>query len=353
LEKTMMKGNEAIGEAALRAGCRYYFGYPITPQNELLEHMANNLPKHDGVFLQSESELAGASMLYGVAATGKRVMTSSSSPGISLMQETISYLASAELPALIVNITRGGPGLGRITPAQSDYFQAVKGGGHGDYNLIVFAPASVQEMMDLTMLAFELGDKYRTPTMILGDGIIGQMMESVTLAEPVEIKQKKPWTVGRRKDRDYRNLVISAPFTNEEMVELNVRLQEKYREIEANEQRVECYRMDDAEFAIVAFGIVSRLSLAAVDSMRNKGYRVGLIRPITLWPFPEKAFASYPQVKGYLTVEMNEGQMVEDVRLAVNGAVPVHFYGRGGGFTPAPKQIEEKVAGIMEGGDLA
>ena len=349
MDRTMMKGNEAIGEAALRAGCRYYFGYPITPQNELLEYMANKLPAIGGCFLQSESELAGVSMLYGVAAAGKRVMTSSSSPGISLMQETISYLASAELPALIVNISRGGPGLGRITPAQSDYNQATKGGGHGDYNILVLAPAYVQEMLDLTMLAFDLADKYRIPAMILGDGIVGQMMETVTLPAAVSALPPKAWATTGCEGRE-RNLVISAPFTNEELIDLNVRLQEKYRHIKAAEARVETVMMDDAEYAVVAFGIAARLALAAVDSLRAKGLKVGLIRPITLWPFPDKTFGRFPQVKSYLAVEMNEGQMVLDVRLAVNGRAPVAFFGRGGGFVPSPATIEAEVLKMVDGG---
>lgn len=351
MERTMMKGNEAIGEAAIRSGCRFYFGYPITPQNELLEYMANKLPAVGGCFLQSESELAGASMLYGVAATGKRVMTSSSSPGISLMQETISYLASTELPALIVNITRGGPGLGRITPAQSDYNQATRGGGHGDYNVLVFAPSSVQEMVDLTVLAFELGDRYRIPAMILGDGIVGQMMETVVLPEPVKELPPKPWAATGCKGRE-RNLIISAPFTNEELVELNVRLQAKYRAIEVSEQRAECVLMDDAEYAVAAFGIVSRLTLAALDGLREKGHKVGMIRPVTLWPFPEKFFRSFPAVRSYLVVEMNEGQMVRDVRLAVNGAAPVRFFGRGGGYVPSPAAIEAQALKMINGGDV-
>ncbi len=343
----MMKGNEAIGEAAIRAGCRFYFGYPITPQNELLEYMARKLPEVGGCFLQSESELAGASMLYGAAAAGKRVMTSSSSPGISLMQETVSYLASAELPAVIVNISRGSPGLGRITPAQSDYNQATKGGGHGDYNILVFAPASVQEMMDLTMLAYELSDQYRIPAMILGDGIVGQMMESVVLPEPVETIPEKGWAACGCQGRE-RNLVISAPFTDEDLIDLNRRLQEKYRVIIEREQRAEMIHTEDAEFIFVAFGIVSRLAHSVVDSLREKGCKVGMIRPQTLWPFPDDAFNRIPRAKGVLVVEMNEGQMLIDVRLALNGRVPVRHYGRGGGWVPSPDSIEAEMLKLME-----
>ncbi|MHB8757290.1 MAG: 3-methyl-2-oxobutanoate dehydrogenase subunit VorB [Bacillota bacterium] len=349
MERTLMKGNEAMGEAALRAGCRFYFGYPITPQNELLEYMAGHLPAAGGVFLQCESEVAGINMVYGAAAAGKRAMISSSSPGISLMQEGLSFLASAELPALVVNISRGSPGLGRITPAQSDYLQAVKGGGHGDYNVIVLAPSSVQEMADLTVLAFELADKYHNPAMILGDGIVGQMMESVTLPEPLDAAAlpAKPWAAVGSGGGE-RHLILSAPYTNQELVDLNVKLQAKYARVTENEQRAEAYQMDDAEYAIVAFGISSRLSMAAVDNLRAKGHKVGLIRPITLWPFPTKFFR-YPKVRAYLTVEMNEGQMVQDVRLTVNGAAPVHFHGRGGGWVPSITGLEEQVLKMIGG----
>lgn len=274
-------------------------------------------------------------------------MTSSSSPGISLMQETISYLASAELPAVIVNITRGSPGLGRITPAQSDYNQATKGGGHGDYNILVFAPSSVQEMMDLTILAFELGDYYRIPAMILGDGIVGQMMESVILPDPIKDLPPKPWAVGGCSGRE-RNLVISAPFTDEELIQLNQRLQEKYRLICKQEQRVELVCMDDAEYILVAFGIVSRLAHSAVESLREQGYRVGMIRPVTLWPFPEEVFQQYNSARGYLVVEMNEGQMLLDVKLALNGRAPVKHFGQGGGWVPSPQSIEAEMLAWIE-----
>lgn len=348
-----MKGNEAIGEAAIRAGCRYYFGYPITPQSELLEFMAHELPKRDGVFVQSESELAGISMVYGAAAAGQRAMTSSSSPGISLMQECISYLASAELPAFIVNISRGGPGLGRITPSQSDYFQATKGGGHGDYHLIVLAPNSVQEMADHTSLAFELADNYRTPVMLLGDGIVGQMMEAVKFQEPIEIGElsAKPWSADGAKNRQ-RNLVLSAPFTDDELILLNERLSKKYKLISQRETRYEEFMTDDAEIIIVAFGIVSRFSKAAIEELRDLGIKAGLIRPITLYPFPTEIIAKRATtVKGFLTVEMNEGQMVEDVKLSVNGKVPVHFLGGGGGKITTPKDIKAEVIRILAGGE--
>lgn len=347
-----MKGNEAIGTAALKAGCRYYFGYPITPQSELLEFMAANLPKCGGVFVQSESEIAGIFMLYGAVASGMRAMTSSSSPGISLMQEGISYLASAELPAVIVNVSRGGPGLGRITPAQSDYFQATKGGGHGDYHMIVLAPASAQEMADLTTLAFDLGDQYRTPVMILGDGIVGQMMEPVEFKEAAGQKDLPPktWAVTGPEGRA-RNMVLSAPFTDPELVVLNQKLQAKYQEIALKETRWEEYKTDDAEVIIVSFGIVSRFSKAAIENLREEGYKVGLIRPITLYPFPSGVIEKIAaKVKGVLVVEMNEGQMVEDVRLAVNGQTEVRFFGGGGGKITTPEEIEEKVKQLINGG---
>lgn len=349
--RILIKGNEAIGEAAIRAGCMYYFGYPITPQSELLEYMAVNLPKRGGVFVQSESELAGINMVYGAAATGKRAMTSSSSPGISLMQECISYLASAELPAVIVNISRGGPGLGRITPAQSDYFQAVKGGGHGDYNIIVFTPSSVQEMAECTSLAFTLADKYRTPVMILGDAFVGQMMESIDSAalDPKEEVTEKTWAARGAVD-GIQNLVLSAPFTNEELFILNRKLQKKYRLIEEKETRFEAYMTDDAEVVIVAFGIVSRFSKSAINVLRSQGLKVGLLRPITVFPFPSSIIRDLSsRVKFFLDIEMNEGQMLQDVKLAVNGTVPVHFFGSGGGKYTTPLDIVAEVKRIYGG----
>lgn len=352
-EKVLMKGNEALGEAALQAGCRYYFGYPITPQSELLEYMAVNLPKRGGVFVQSESEIAGIGMLYGASASGKRAMTSSSSPGISLMQETISYLCSAELPGVIVDISRGGPGLGRITPAQSDYFQATKGGGHGDYHMIVLAPASVREMAQLTTLAFELSDKYRAPAMILGDGLVAQMMEPVDSdsfqsAGPLP---EKPWAVTGPKGRK-QNLVLSAPFTDPELVVLNQKLTQKYAEIATHETRYEEVMTEDADIIIVAFGIVSRFSKAAIVELRQEGIKIGLIRPITLYPFPYAIISSRAnQAKTFLVIEMNEGQMVEDVKLAVNGKAQVEFFGGGGGKITPPDEIIKKVKQLIGGGD--
>ena len=344
-KKILIKGNEALGEAAIRANCMYYFGYPITPQSELLEYMATQLPQRGGVFLQSESELAGASMVYGAVATGHRAMTSSSSPGISLMQETISYLASAELPAVIVNVSRGGPGLGRIVPAQSDYNQAVKGGGHGDYHMIVLTPASVQEMAECSSLAFELADKYLTPVMILGDAFVGQMMESIDeeSLNPKSQPGEKPWAARGITDGK-RNLILSAPFTNDELVALNRKLQAKYREIEKNETRFEEYKTDDAEIVLVAYGIVSRFCKAAIDTLREEGYKVGLLRPITVFPFPSEPISKLAEkVRAILTVEMSEGQLVDDVRLAVNGKTRVDFFGSGGGKYTTPDDIVEKV----------
>lgn len=347
-----MKGNEAIGESAIRSGCNYYYGYPITPQSELLEYMAAQLPKRGGVFLQSESELAGIAMLYGTSASGKRVMTSSSSPGISLMQEGISYLASAELPAVIVNISRGGPGLGRITPAQGDYFQAVKGGGHGDYHMIVIAPASVEEMATSTSLAFYLADLYRTPVMILGDAFVGQMMESVS-TDAFENKYpeiEKPWAATSPSSGD-RHLVLSAPFTNEELVTLNEKLTMKYKEIAEKETRYESFQTEDAEVILVAFGIVSRFCKSVVEELRAEGKKVGLIRPITLYPFPTKIISELAdKAKVFLDVEMNEGQMLEDIKLAVNGKTKVEFLGGGGGKVNPPNVIANKVRELYERG---
>jgi len=350
LGNILIKGNEAIGETAIRCGCRYYFGYPITPQSELLEYMAAQLPKRGGVFLQSESELAGISMLYGAVAGGNRAMTSSSSPGISLMQEGISYLASAELPSVIVNISRGGPGLGRITPAQGDYFQAVKGGGHGDYHMVVLAPASVEEAAEITSLAFYIADCYRTPVMILGDSFVGQMMESIS-EDAMENKYplvEKPWAATGAGGKE-RHMVLSAPFTNEELVLLCQKLTKKYREIAEKETRYENFQAEDADVILVAFGIVSRFCKAAVEELRAEGKKVGLLRPITLYPFPTKVIHELSDKALFLDVEMNEGQMLEDVKLAVNGKTRVEFLG-GGGFVTPPSMIADKVRDLYKRG---
>ncbi len=349
-EKVLMKGNEAIAEAALRAGCRHYFGYPITPQTELTAYMAKRLPKMGGVFLQAESEIAAINMVYGVSATGKRVMTSSSSPGISLKQEGISYIAGADLPALIINVQRGGPGLGGIQPSQSDYFQATKGGGHGDYHLIVLTPASVQEMADLTALAFDLGDKYRMPAMILADGTLGQTMEPVVLPEEHVNIIEKPWAVTGTKMQREHNIVNSLYLVPEVLEKTNDERFERYKYIEEHEVRYESYMMDDADYCIVAFGIAARVSRNAVAALRKKGIKAGLIRPITVWPFPKKVIReAADHVKAFVSVELSMGQMIEDVKLAEECIRPVYLCQRSGGIIPSPQEVIELVE-KLEGG---
>lgn len=337
-----MKGNEALAEAAIRAGMQGYFGYPITPQSEVIEYLAMEEPKHTYCVLQAESEVAAVNMIYGATAAGARAWTTTSSPGFSLMQEGISYIACAELPAVFVNVVRGGPGLGTIQASQGDYFQAVKGGGHGDYHLIVLAPNSVQEMVDFIILAFELADKYRTPAMLLSDGAIGQMMEKVVLPEPKPYTPNKPWaTTGKTRDRE-RNIITSLYIQSETMEQKNHVLQEKYSRIKANEVRYEKYKIDDAEVVLCSFGVSSRICKKTVDLAREQGIKAGLFRPITVWPFPEKEIADLadqPRTKFFLSVEMNAGQMVEDIRLAVEGKKPVYFYGRQGGIIPTPDEI--------------
>ena len=354
-EKVLMKGNEAIAEAALRAGCLHYFGYPITPQTELTAYMAKRLPKTEGgVFLQAESEIAAINMVYGVASTGKRVMTSSSSPGVSLKQEGISYLAGSDLPALIVNGQRGGPGLGGIQPSQSDYFQATKGGGHGDYHLIVLTPSSVQEMADLTSLAFDLADKYRCPAMLLADGTMGQMMEPVALPEPHKSVIDKPWAVTGTQMKREHNIINSLYLSPEVLEKTNFQRFERYAEIEKNEVRFESYLMDDAEYCIVAFGIAARVAKNAITAMRKEGLKVGLIRPITVWPFPMKAIRQAGgKVKGCVCVELSMGQMIEDVRLAEECLRPVMLCNRAGGMIPGVDQIVSMTRSLVssvEGG---
>ena len=353
-ELRLMKGNEAVAEAAIRAGADGYFGYPITPQSEVMEYLMAEKPyeRTGMVVLQAESELAAINMVYGGAACGKKVMTSSSSPGISLMQEGISYIAGAELPCLLVNVVRGGPGLGTIQPAQSDYFQAVKGGGHGDYRLITLAPASVQEMSDFVKLGFELAFKYRNPAMILSDGAIGQMMEKVELFDSIpRSKEILPWaTTGKTPDRE-RNIITSLDLDPKRQEDFNLKLQKKYREIEEKEVRFEKIQCDDAEYLFVAYGTSSRVVQKAVQLARSKGIKVGLFRPITLWPFPSKEiFAMTDQVKGILSVEMSAGQMVEDIRLAVNGKIKVDYYGRMGGIIPTPDEVVEMLEKKIIGG---
>lgn len=344
----LMKGNEAIAHAAIRYGADGYFGYPITPQSEVLETLEALMPwETTGMtVLQAESEVASINMVYGGAASGKAVMTSSSSPGVSLMQEGISYLAASELPALIVNVMRGGPGLGTIHPSQADYFQATKGGGHGDYHLIVLAPSTVQEMADFVGLGFDLAFKYRTPAMILADGVVGQMMEKVVLPPQRErrtdeqIRRECPWAVTGRTGGRPRNVVTSLELDSAVMEKNNERFQRTYKEIEKNEVRYEEKYTDDAEYLIVAFGSIARICLKAIEDARKAGIKVGLIRPITLWPFPYDAIREAAKhVKGILCVELNAGQMIEDVRLAVSDSVPVRHFGRLGGIVPNPQEV--------------
>ncbi|MCH5334892.1 MAG: 3-methyl-2-oxobutanoate dehydrogenase subunit VorB [Alistipes sp.] len=349
-EVKLMKGNEVIAHAAVRYGCDGYFGYPITPQSEVMETLMELKPWETTgmVVLQAESEISSINMVYGAASTGKRVMTSSSSPGISLMAEGLSYIAGAELPCLIINCQRGGPGLGTIQPSQGDYFQACKGGGHGDYKLIVLAPNSVQEMHDHVALGFDLAFKYRNPAMILADGAIGQMMEKVVLAEQRPRKsdaeiaaEYRDWAVyGKPADRP-RNVSTSLELQSEAMEKINLRLQAKYKAMEENEVRYEAVDCDDAEYVIVAFGSSARICAATVEAARAEGLKVGLLRPITLYPFPTQALAALAArgVKGFLSVELNAGQMVEDVRLAVNGKAPVEHYGRQGGMIYSPDEV--------------
>ncbi len=349
-EVKLMKGNEAIAHAAIRCGCDGYFGYPITPQSEIMETLMELEPWNTTgmVVLQAESETSSINMVYGAAGCGKKAMTSSSSPGVSLMQEGLSYLAGAELPAVVVNVMRGGPGLGTIQPSQADYFQTVKGGGHGDYKMITLAPASVQEMADHTVLAFDLAFKYRVTSMVLADGIIGQMMEKVVLPpyQPrlteAEIAEKCPWaTLGKPASRK-PNIINSLQLLAEEMEEVNLRLQSRYREIEKAEVRYEEIDCEDVEYLVVAFGTMARVCQKAVEMARAEGIKAGLLRPITLYPFPTDAICNHSQkVKGILTVEMNAGQMVEDVRLASCGRVPVEHFGRLGGIVPSPDEVLE------------
>ena len=343
-DKVLMKGNEALAEAAIVAGCRHYFGYPITPQTEVAAYMAKRMPKIGGTFLQAESEIAAINMVYGVASTGKRVMTSSSSPGISLKGEGISYLAGSDLPALIVNVQRGGPGLGGIQPSQSDYFQATKGGGHGDYRMIVLAPASVQEMAELTVLGFELADQYRMPTMLLADGTMGQMMEPVSLEFDIKPEPEKPWaTTGTKMAREH-NIVNSLFLVPEALEKFNFTRYERYKLIEENEVRYEEYMTEDADIILAAFGIAARVSKTAVNEARKQGIKVGLIRPITVWPFPHAPFAKAAEhAKAFISVEMNMGQMIEDVRLAISCKAPVTLCNRVGGMIPSPEQVLEAI----------
>jgi 2-oxoglutarate ferredoxin oxidoreductase subunit alpha len=355
MAKVLMKGNEAIAEAAIQAGCRFFFGYPITPQNEIPEYMSRRMPKVGGCYLQAESEVAAINMVYGAAAAGVRVMTSSSSPGISLKQEGISYIAGAELPCVIVNIVRGGPGLGGIQPSQSDYFQATRGGGHGDYRTVVLAPATIQEAIDLMQEAFDIADQYRVPVMVIGDGMLGQMMEPVEFGgykprKPVE----KPWATKGREIRggDTNNIVNSLYLDPVELERVNNRLFRVYDEIAANEARAEVSGDADPEIVVMAYGTTARIARSAMQLARQKGLKAALVRPVTLWPFPAEAVlaaAAKPTVKAVLVVEMSGGQMVDDVRIAVSGAKPVKFYGRTGGMVPMPEEILGEMLKLAKG----
>ena len=351
-DKVLMKGNEAIAEAAIHAGCRHYFGYPITPQTEIAAYMAKKMPKIGGTFLQAESEIAAINMVYGVASTGYRVMTSSSSPGIALKSEGLSYLAGSDLPALVVNVQRGGPGLGGIQPSQSDYFQATKAGGHGDFRMIVLAPASVQEMAELTVKGFELADTYRMTAMILADGTMGQMMEPVALDDlVVKPIPQKPWATTGTKMQRAHNITNSLSLIPEELEQLNFARFERYRTIEENEVMYEEYMMDDAEICIAAFGIAARVSKNAINEARKQGIKVGMIRPITLWPFPKDVFRrAADKVNSFISVELSMGQMIEDVRLATECRKPVTLCNRAGGMIPSPEQVLKAIQNAAKNG---
>ena len=355
---TLMKGSEAIAEAAIRAGARFFFGYPITPQTEIPEYMSARMPEVGGCFLQAESEVAAINMVYGAASTGARVLTSSSSPGISLKQEGISYCAGAQLPCVILNVMRGGPGLGNIQASQGDYFQGVKGGGNGDYHLLTYAPSSVQEAIDIMMFAFEKSEKYRIPVLFLADGIIAQMMEPVEMPEMVDYKvdpEKKPWATTGWKPGDApekRAVINSLYIDTEDLAVHNERLQKIYDDAKKNEQMWECYKTDDAEFIITAFGTVARIAKTAIDELREEGVKVGLFRPIAVWPFPYEPLLETvkpERVKGILDVEVNEGQMLEDVKLAINGLKDVDFFGYCGSQFPTTDEIKAKILAMKEG----
>lgn len=351
MSKILLHGTEAICEGAMRNGCRAFFGYPITPQNEVPEYMSVKMPQIGGVFVQAESEVAAINMVYGAAGAGIRAMTSSSSPGVSLKQEGISYIACARIPCVVVNIMRAGPGLGGILPAQGDYFQATKGGGHGDYHLIVLAPSSAQEACDFTYRAFDLADRYRVPAMILADGMIGQIMEPVELPpmRPLSDIPEKPWATSGHYGKDRR--ILNSLIIKPEQLEPHVNeLQRTYNEIYANERKAEQYKTEDAEIILTAYGTVARICKSAVDQLRAQGVKAGCIRPITLYPFPDDAFSSNAErgdCKAFLSVELSLGQMVEDVRLAVNGKKPVYFYGRTGGNVPEEEEIVEAAKGAL------
>ncbi|MCL2538857.1 MAG: 3-methyl-2-oxobutanoate dehydrogenase subunit VorB [Oscillospiraceae bacterium] len=351
VQKMLMKGNEALAEAAIKAGCVHFFGYPITPQTEVAAYMSKRLPEVEGgVYVQAESEIASINMVLGAAASGVRAMTSSSSPGISLKTEGISYMAGCDLPCLIVNVQRAGPGLGGIQPSQADYWQATKGVGHGGAHILVFAPSSIQEMTDLVFDAFELAEKYRMPAMILSDGLLGQMMEPVSLPDREVVISDKPWAVTGHGHSRERNIVNSLYLQASDLEEKNNQRLKRYREVESKEARMQSYLLEDATIGVVAYGAAARVAGTAVDMARERGIRAGLMRPITLWPFPSAKIAECAAkgMKKILTVEMSDGQMVDDVRLAINGSIPVSFYGRTGGVVPTPLEIVselEKCAG--------
>ncbi len=353
---TLMKGSEAIAEAAIRAGARFFFGYPITPQTEIPEYMSARMPEVGGCFLQAESEVAAINMVYGAASTGERVITSSSSPGVSLKQEGISYCAGAQLPCVILNVMRGGPGLGSIQASQGDYNQAVKGGGNGDYHLITYAPSSIQEAIDIFSFAFDKAEKYRVPVLFLADGIMAQMMEPVEMPEMVDFKvdpEKKPWAATGWKPGDdpAKRAVINSLYINtEELTVHNNELQATYREIEKNEVMYEAYMCEDADYVITAFGTVARIAKSAINELRAQGIKVGLFRPITVWPFPYKELAEASKnAKALLDVEANEGQMLQDVKLAINGAKPVEYFGHCGSLMPTTDEIVAKILEMKEG----
>lgn len=351
MAKVLMKGNEALAAAAIKGGCKYYFGYPITPQNEITEYMARELPKSGGAFVQAESELAAVNMVYGAACAGGRALTTSSSPGIALMQEGISFLCSVDLPCVLINISRGGPGIGSIQPGQADYYQATKGGGNGDYHVIVYAPASIQEGADLTVKAFDIADKYRNPVMIFGDGMLGQMMEPVELPEGTNTDiPDKDWaltsTKGKRKPNTIKSLLLNA----EELEARNLKQKEKYDRIAENEAKYELYNMEDSEIVFVAFGTTSRIVKEAIEILSDEGIKAGLIRPVTLWPYPFEAFDKIgSKTKAVLTVEMNLGQMVDDVKIGVNGRLPVYFCGKTGGIIITPEEVVCEAKKILGG----
>ena len=354
---TLMKGSEAIAEAAIRAGARFFFGYPITPQTEIPEYMSERMPEVGGCFLQAESEIAAINMVYGAAGTGARVITSSSSPGVSLKQEGISYCAGAQIPCVILNVMRGGPGLGNIQASQGDYFQGVKGGGNGDYHLLTYAPSSVQEAIDIMMFAFDKAEKYRMPVLFLADGIIAQMMEPVEMPEMREYKvdpEKKPWAATGWKPGDdpAKRAVLNSMYIETESLTVHAnKLHAIYEEAKKNEQLWECYHTDDAEVVVTAFGTVSRIVKTVVDEMRAEGVKVGLFRPISVWPFPSEPLRTVccaPQVKGVLDVEVNEGQMLEDVKLAINGDKEVRFFGHTGSLFPTTKELREQILEMLK-----